>query len=91
MPWNHLHMCTVVLWTKIVVEFVSIPRIQCSDKETGEQNAMRFALDVSASNNLLCEFVSRCGFADACEYCIPSSSNVMNVQFKYCFKFISYQ
>ena len=21
-PWNHLHMCTVVLWTKIVVEFL---------------------------------------------------------------------
>ena len=21
-PWNHLHMCTVVLWTKIVVEFM---------------------------------------------------------------------
>ena len=21
-PWNHLHMCTVVLWIKIVVEFM---------------------------------------------------------------------
>ena len=21
-PWNHLHMCTAVLWTKIVVEFL---------------------------------------------------------------------
>ena len=21
-PWNHFHMCTVVLWTKIVVEFM---------------------------------------------------------------------
>ena len=22
-PWNHLHICTVVLWTKIVVDFMS--------------------------------------------------------------------
>ena len=21
-PWNHFHMCTVVLWTKIVLEFM---------------------------------------------------------------------
>ena len=37
--WNHLRMCTVVLWTKIVVEFnVSIERIAAIKKrqETGK-------------------------------------------------------
>ena len=33
-------------------------RADCSDKETGEQNAMRVDLNVSAFINLLCEFVS---------------------------------
>ena len=33
-------------------------------------------LNVSASNNLLSEFVSRSGFTSACEYCISSYSNV---------------
>ena len=37
-PWNHLHMCIVVLWTKIVVEFMSLYS-GFSDKETG--NRMR--------------------------------------------------
>ena len=40
---------------------------------------MRVTLNVSASNNLLCEIVSRFGFASACEYCISSSSNVPNI------------
>ena len=47
-------------------------RADCSDKETGEQNAMRVDLNVSAFINLLCEFVSRSSFASACEYCISS-------------------
>ena len=40
---------------------------------------MRVALNASASNKLLCEIVSRFGFASACEYCISSSSNVPNL------------
>ena len=40
---------------------------------------MRVALNVSASDNSLCEIVSRFGFASACEYRIPSSSNVPNL------------
>ena len=55
-------------------------RIQYSDNEMGEQNAIRVALNVSASNNLSCEFVSRSSFASACEYCISSSSNVSNIK-----------
>ena len=80
MPWNHLHMCTVVLWTKIVVERMLLGGIAAIKKrETGKQNAMPVALNASASNNLLCEIVSHSGFTSACEYCIFSSSNVSNL------------
>ena len=35
-PCNHLPMCTVVLWTKIVVGFMFLSiTADCSDKETG--------------------------------------------------------
>ena len=79
-PWNHFHMCTVVLWAKIVVEFMLLWS-GLQRKEDSKQNAMRVAVNVSASiiNNLLCEIVSRYGFASACEYCISSSSNVSNL------------
>ena len=40
--WNH--MCTVVLWTKIVVEFVSIQQVAAIKK----QNVMLVALNASA-------------------------------------------
>ena len=39
------------------------------------QSTMRVSLSVSASNNLLCEIVSRSGR----EYCISSSSNLSNL------------
>ena len=67
-------MCTVVLWTKVLVEFVSIERIAVIKKR--KQNAMRVTLNVSASNNLLCAIVSRSG----CEYFISSYylSNLLN-------------
>ena len=43
-------MCTIVLWTKVVVEFISsIERIAAIKKR--KQNAMRVSLTVSASNN----------------------------------------
>ena len=46
-PWNHLHMCTVVLWTRIVVEFMFLyGGFSANYKETGEQNAKRVALNV---------------------------------------------
>ena len=45
-------------------------------ENTGKQNAMRVAFNMSASNNLLCEIVSRSDCASACEHCISSSSNV---------------
>ena len=73
---NHLHMCTVVLWTKVVIElYICKERIAVIKKRTGKQNAMRVALNVIACNNLLCEIVSRSG----CEYCISSSSNLSNL------------
>ena len=64
-----------------MVEFVSIERIAAIKKREnkGKQNAMRVSLNVSASNNLLCEIVSRSGFASACEYSVSSSSNVSNL------------
>ena len=46
--------------------YVSIERIAAIKKRTAKQNAMRGAFNVIASNNLLCEIVSRSG----CEYCI---------------------
>ena len=75
-----------------------------SGKETGEdrQTEMRCdasqcqSLNVSASNNLKSAklVVAPAGFASACEYCIPSLSNVhlsLNTQFKHCSEFIWYQ
>ena len=38
-PWNYFHICTVVLWTKIVVDFMLLEQIAAIDKETG--NRMR--------------------------------------------------
>ena len=40
---------------------------------------MPVVFNASASNKLLCEIVSRFGFASACKYCISSSSNVPNL------------
>ena len=59
--------------------YVSIERIAAikQRENTGKQNATGVALNVSAFNiNVLCEIVSRSGFASACEYCIYSSSKV---------------
>ena len=43
-PWNHLHMCTVVMWTKVVVEYI-FPwgSVDSSGKETAvdRQTVMR--------------------------------------------------
>ena len=55
-----------------MVEFVSTGWI-AAIKERRE-NAMQVSLNVSASNNLLCEIVSRSG----CKYCISTSSNLSN-------------
>ena len=48
-PWNHLHRCTVVLWTKLVVGFMFLERIVAIKKreKAGKQNAMRVPLIVS--------------------------------------------
>ena len=72
-------MCTVVLWTKVVVEFIERIAAIKKRENTGKQNAMRVALNESASNNPLCEIVSRYGFASACEHCTSSSSNLSNL------------
>ena len=61
--------------------YVCIERIAAIKKpgKTGKQNAMRVALNVTASKNLLCEIFSRSSFASAREYCVSSSSNVFNI------------
>ena len=63
-------MCAVVLWTTFVVDYIFL--------SSGLYRQMRVTLNVGA-NKLLCEIVSRFGFANACEYCIFSSSNVPNL------------
>ena len=65
--WHHLHMCAVVLWTKIVLELVYV-----SVGWTGEERQTEIQFDagrcqwlnVSASENLLWEIVCRSGFAN---------------------------
>ena len=42
-PWNYFQMCTVVLWTKIVVECMLLWS-GLQRKEDSKQNAMRVAL-----------------------------------------------
>ena len=44
-PWNHLHMCTVVLCTKIVVEFVCIE--QTAAIKNGRRQANRYAMQIA--------------------------------------------
>ena len=95
-------MWIIVLWTKIVVECIFfIGRIAAEKKreKTDKQKcdaSQCQSLNVSASNNLKSAklVVAPAGFASACEYCIPSLSNVhlsLNTQFKHCSEFIWYQ
>ena len=57
-----------------MVEFIERIAAIKKRENTAKQNAMRVALNESASNNrVLCEIVSRYGFASACEHCISSS------------------
>ena len=47
-PWNHLQMCTIVLWTKIVVEFMFLWSGLQREKNSTRQ-ANRYAMRVPAN------------------------------------------
>ena len=74
--WNHLHMCSVFVWTRIVAECTFLCRRIAVEKKPGKPELPPESLNVSASIDLFKSaklFVAR---LRECEYRVSNLSNV---------------